>query len=66
MSIQTTTIVRDTSGALFAVRDTDNAALQHVWLGTAVKRAGAGYETKAHATERLVRKAGCVVVQEGR
>lgn len=54
-------IVTDTAGRFFAVRETGDADLAHVWLGVEMKRAkGAkgGFVPKANACEHLIRKAG--------
>jgi len=56
------TIVRDSAGSLFFVRDTDNENLAHVWFGIAVKRVKGAYVSKTGAKQILVRKAGCTVI----
>ena len=64
-------IIETSSNHLYQVRDTDDKNLPHVWWGIAVKpeRYAEGnaikvrYVFKGTPVERLIRKAGCKVVQ---
>jgi len=52
-------IVRDTAGQYFRVRELLNPDLAHCWMGKPTSRKGVDRKGPA----RLVRKAGCTVVE---
>ncbi|MGA0594946.1 hypothetical protein [Enterovirga sp. CN4-39] len=54
-------IVETTANQLFRVRSA-GAGLDHVWVGTQVKRSARGFVPKAKARDILVRKVGCRIV----
>ena len=56
------TIIETSANQLFAVRETNDADLAHVWLGIAVKRSGGSFVPKAKARETLVRKAATQII----
>jgi len=64
-----TMIVRDSAGSFYRVVEALGAGLEHVWMGYPVKRSAktpSGYAPKStNGQPRLIRKAGCVVIQEG-
>lgn len=57
-----TLIVRTSSGRLFAVCETGNPDLAHVWTGFEVKRQGVFFTRKAKARDILVCKAGATII----
>ncbi len=59
------TIIETTSGQTYQVRETNDAALAHVWFGIEVKRAKGTFVPKKNAREMLVRKAGSRIVAKG-
>ena len=54
-------IVETSANQLFRVRPA-GAGLDHVWVGTQVKRSARGFVPKAKARDILVRKEGCRIV----
>jgi len=52
-----TMIIETSANQFFAVRNTNDDDLPHVWFGTEVKRVKGAYVPKARAREILVRKA---------
>jgi hypothetical protein len=67
----TTTVIIETSdNRFYRVTETNQAGLDHVWLGTQVKRTAKGWavpaavlKRKPHRQQELVRKAATRVVQ---
>jgi hypothetical protein len=61
-------IIETSGNQLYAVRETGDPSLTHVWKGIAVRRAKirGTYETKPGATTQLVRKAAARVVSNYR
>lgn len=57
-----THIIETSANQLYAVRETNDASLAHVWFGVEVKRAKGGFVPKAKARETLVRKAASKVI----
>jgi len=60
------TIVKNAAGYLFAVRETNNPDLAHVWHAIPMKRVKGGYAVRGSGVVRLIRKAGCVEVRAKR
>lgn len=57
------TIIRDTAGQNYIVRNA-GPGLEHVYMGIPAKKSGGTWSAKAGTKERLVRRAGTVVVGE--
>lgn len=57
-------IIEDTANRLYAVEETGDAALAHVWFGIEVKRIRGAYVPKKNARRQLVRKEATRVVAE--
>ena len=57
-------IIETSDNRLYAVRETGDADLAHVWLGIEVKRTKAGFVPKAKARQELVRKAASRIIVE--
>ncbi len=60
-----TRIIETSAGQHYAVRDTGDPALAHVWLGIAVKRSKGAWSPKTKAREILIRKEGSRLVEAG-
>lgn len=54
-------VVKDTAGNFYIV--TDIQGVDHAWSGVPAYRTQMGFARKANKKPRLVRKAGCVVVE---
>ena len=62
-----TKIIQDNAGAFWRVRDANDAALSHAYIGRKVRKTnGAFIETKCAAGRRdiLVRKAFTIIIRE--
>lgn len=60
------TVIETTDNRLYAVEQTGDPNLAHVWLGIAVKKTKQGFVPTAKARRTLVSKAHCLrIVQTG-
>ena len=55
-------IIETSDNRFFAVRDSEDPALAHVWLGREVKRVKGAYTFKTKSALTLVRKAASRVI----
>ena len=56
-------IIETTTNEFFAVTETGDANLNHVWYGQRVKKTKDGYLPVKKIRQELVRKSGCKIVK---